>query len=152
MSLLLAALLPVVARTVFADGAWASFDRGRECAAVSRALRVATNGATQGAVALTFDRSGSRLGQLSVRLSRPPRAGSTVVLTIGDRPSLLVPRDGLAWSAGPLQESAIVAQLRVAPAMRIEAQGDGGGRFADRYALDGAPGAVDAAAACAARR
>jgi hypothetical protein len=34
--------------------------------------------------------------------------------------------------------------------MRIEARSPGGGRIIDRYSLDGAPLAIDAAAACAA--
>jgi hypothetical protein len=35
--------------------------------------------------------------------------------------------------------------------MRVESRGQNGGRFVDRYSLDGAPLAIDSAAACAAR-
>jgi hypothetical protein len=76
-----------------------------------------------------------------------PRAGSTVILTVGDQPFLLVASGGWAWSRGPLQEQAIIAAARNAGGMRVEGRDLGGGRFADRYDLAGAPTAIDAAAA-----
>jgi hypothetical protein len=48
------------------------------------------------------------------------------------------------------QEQAIIAAMRASGGMRIEARSSGGGRIIDRYSLDGAPLAIDAAAACAA--
>lgn len=69
----------------------------------------------------------------------------------GDTPFLLVARGAWAWSRGPAQEAAIIAALRIAPGMRIEARSPGGGRFVDRFDLNGAPTAIDAAAACASR-
>ena len=71
------------------------------------------------------------------------------MLTIGDRPFLLASRGDWAWSRGPAQEAAIIAAARLAGGMRIEARDAGGRRFVDRYVLDGAPTAIDAAAACA---
>jgi hypothetical protein len=41
--------------------------------------------------------------------------------------------------------------MRINGGMRIEARIPGGGRIRDYYSLDGAPLAIDAAAACAAR-
>jgi len=41
--------------------------------------------------------------------------------------------------------------MRSNEAMKVEARSPGGGRIRDYYSLDGAPLAVDAAAACAAR-
>ena len=80
------------------------------------------------------------------------RPGSSVMLQVGDQPFLLVARDGWAWSRGPLQEQAIIAAVRTAATMRIEARDASGVRFADPYLLDGAPTAIDAAAArCALR-
>jgi hypothetical protein len=74
------------------------------------------------------------------------------MMQIGDQPFLLVARDGWAWSRGPLEEQAIIAAARNATAMRIEARDAGGARFTDPYLLDGAPTAIDAAAArCALR-
>ncbi len=71
------------------------------------------------------------------------------MLTIGETPFLLVGRGPLAWSRGPAQEAAIIAAMRAETGMRIEARSATGGRFVDRYLLDGAPTAIDAAAACA---
>jgi hypothetical protein len=42
--------------------------------------------------------------------------------------------------------------MRGASGMRVEARSLGGGRIVDRYSLDGAPLAIDAAAACSAAR
>ena len=69
------------------------------------------------------------------------------MLTIEDRPFLLVGRGEWAWSTGPMQDSAIIAALRAGRSMRIEARDSAGRRFTDRYLLDGAPSAIDAAAA-----
>lgn len=70
------------------------------------------------------------------------------MLTIGEMPFLLAPRGQWAWSRGPAQEAAIIAALRTASGMRVEAR-SAAGRFTDRYDLAGAPTAIDAAAACA---
>ncbi len=72
------------------------------------------------------------------------------MLTIGARPFMLVSRGDWAWSRGPLQEAAILSAARGASAMRVEARDGAGRRFADRYLLDGAPTAIDAAAAACA--
>jgi hypothetical protein len=69
------------------------------------------------------------------------------MLTIGERPFLLVARGDWSWSRGPLQEAAIIDAARSARAMRIESRDGAGRRFVDRYLLDGAPTAIDAAAA-----
>lgn len=79
-----------------------------------------------------------------------PRPGATVMLHVGDQPFLLMSQGDIAWSRGPAQEQAIIAAMRRAGGMRVEARSPGGGRIVDRYALDGAPLAIDAAAACAA--
>ena len=74
------------------------------------------------------------------------------MLEVGNQPFLLVARDSWAWSRGPLQEQAIIAAVRYATGMRIEARDTAGVRFSDPYLLDGAPTAIDAAAArCALR-
>jgi hypothetical protein len=74
------------------------------------------------------------------------------MLSVGGQPFLLVARGDWAWSTGPLQEQAIIAALRGGAAMRIEARDMSGVRFVDPYALDGAPTAIDAAAARCANR
>jgi hypothetical protein len=71
------------------------------------------------------------------------------MLHVGDQPFLLMNRDDMAWSRGPRQEQAIVSAIRASGGMRVEARSPGGGRIVDRYNLEGAPLAIDAAAACA---
>jgi hypothetical protein len=137
---------------VYADGAWASLDRGSRCEAASRALRVTTERGEQASVGILFARGGGRQGVLALRLGKPPRPDATVVLTVRDQPFLLISRSSFAWSRGAAQEAAIIAALRGGGAMKVEAGAVAGGRFVDRYSLDGAAGAIDAAAACAARR
>ena len=72
------------------------------------------------------------------------------MMYVGDMPFLLVARGDMAWSRGPAQDEAIIAALRIAGGMRVEARSPGGGRIVDRFDVSGAPLAIDAAAACAA--
>ena len=142
----------LASQLVAASGDWAAFDRGPTCEALSRSLLLARRDESQPSAAIAFDRVGPRHGEFSVRLKRPVRAGSSVVLTIGDRPFLLSSKGAFAWSRGPLQEAAIVAAIRAATGMRVEARDQAGRRMVDRYSLGGAPTAIDAAAAACARR
>ena len=74
------------------------------------------------------------------------------MLQVGDQPFLLTTRGGWAWSRGPLQAQAIMDALRNATSMSIASRDTAGVRFSDPYLLDGAPTAIDAAAArCALR-
>lgn len=145
--LLLSAAPAAAQQTVFAGGHWAALDRGATCIAGSRALRIAADGKTQARAGFAFDAKGPRRGQFFALLSRVPRAGSTVVLTVGDQPFLLVPGGQWAWSSGPEQEQAIIAAARSAGELTVRARDQAGTRFTDRYELDGAATAIDAAAA-----
>ena len=138
-------------RLIIARGAWASFDRGRACEAMAKPLLPARGSDIQPYVALAFDRGGPRQGQLFARLRRPARAGSSVILTVGDQPFLLVARGASAWSRDPRQEAAIISAMRSAGGMRVEARDVAGRRMTDRFLLDGAPSAIDAAAAACSR-
>lgn len=60
---------------------------------------------------------------------------------------MLVARGASAWSSDDRQETAIIAAMRSAGGMRIEARDTSGRRMVDRYLLAGAPTAIDAAAA-----
>jgi hypothetical protein len=144
---------PGAADTVlYAKGAWAAIDRGLVCEAATRSLRVAPKEKVQALAGFSFTADRQRWGEFHARLSRVPRPGSSIILTIGGEPFLLVARGDWAWSRGPLQEQAIIAAARNGGAMRIEARDQGGNRFSDPYLLDGAPTAIDAAAArCALR-
>ena len=147
----LAALVLIVsgpasaAQLLFAGGQWVALDRGGTCEAASRSVRIAQKDKVQARAGFAFD--GSRHGQFFAQLSRVPRAGSTVILTVGEQPFLLVNRGDWAWSRDAGQEAAIVSAVRAGSGMRIQARDQAGGRFTDRYLLDGAPTAVDAAAA-----
>jgi hypothetical protein len=132
---------------VHAGGAWAAIDHGAVCEAEARSARIAAKGTVQAIAGFAFTPDRRRWGEFHARLSRAPRPGSSVILTVGDRPFLLVARGGWAWSRGPAQEQAIIAAVRASGGMRVEGRDLAGRRFADPYALDGAPVAIDAAAA-----
>ena len=149
--ILACASVPAVAAppsVIAATGRWAALRAPAHCEAASLALLPANRTRAQGRASLRFDPR--RRGEFATRLSRLPRAGSSVMLTIGGTPFLLVTRGTMAWSRGAAQEQAIIAALRNDGGMRIEARAASGARFVDRYLLDGAPTAIDAAAACAA--
>ena len=149
MLALLLAMAPAP-QIVAARGQWAALRQGRTCEAAARSLHPPIKDRPPARASLSFDAGGPRRGQFAARLSRIPRPGASVMLVIGDAQYLLVPQGDMAWSRGPAQEIAIIAALRSAGGMRIEARSPGGGRIVDRYDLDGAPLAIDAAAACAA--
>ena len=137
---------------LYAKGAWAAIERPDLCEATTRSLRIATKSKIQARAGFSFSADRRRWGEFFARLSRVPRPGSSVILTVGRQPFLLVARGGWAWSRGPLQEQAIIAAVRSGGGMRIESRDNGGRRFVDPYLLDGAPTAIDAAAArCALR-
>lgn len=138
-------------RLIIARGAWASFDRGPSCEAIAKPIAPSTKARVKPFVAIAFDRAGPRQGQLFAQLRRPVRAGSSVMLTIGDQPFLLVARGNSAWSKDSRQEAAILSALRAAGGMRIVARDQAGRRMTDRFLLDGAPTAIDAAAAACSR-
>ena len=148
--LLISAPLAAKPMIVAADGQWAALREGRTCEAAARSMGVVHKDRPPARASLSFDAGGPRRGQFAARLSRVPRAGATVMVHIGDQPFLLMSRGDMAWSRGPKQEQAIIAAMRKAGGMRVEARSAAGGRIVDRYSLDGAPLAIDAAAACAA--
>jgi len=138
------------ARILFAQGHWAAIRFGDRCEAAARPLLPAARRQPEARAGFSFGSGRSRRGEFHVRLSRVPRPGSSVMMTIGERPFMLVARGDWAWSRGPLQEAAIIEAARAATSMRIEARDGAGRRFADRYLLAGAPTAIDAAAAACA--
>ena len=151
VAILLAMLVPAPpagARSIIvARGSWAAIDRGDSCVALSKSLRIAAKGKVQGTAGFAFSPDRRRWGEFHARLSHVPRAGSSVILTVGAQPFLLVSRNDWAWSRGQAQEQAIIAALRNSGGMRVEGRDLAGRRFVDPYALAGAPTAIDAAAA-----
>ncbi|MGI8931144.1 MAG: hypothetical protein ACR2FK_02020, partial [Sphingomicrobium sp.] len=147
---LVAAPTTAAQRIVAARGQWAALKQGRTCEAAAKSLRPAHKVRPPARASLSFDAGGPRRGQFAARLSRVPRAGASVMLVVGEARFLLMSEGDYAWSRGPGQEVQVIAAMRNSGGMRVEARSPGGGRIVDRYVLDGAPLAIDAAAACAA--
>jgi hypothetical protein len=136
------------AEIIFAGGDWAAIDFGQRCEARSKPLW-SKQGTTPYA-GFAFDRGGNRQGQFYVHLSRDARPGATVIATIGSQPFLLAGKGGWAWSRNVQQQMAMIEAARSGGSMRIDSRDSRGSRIIDRYALSGAPTAIDAsAAACA---
>ena len=135
---------------IYAGAAWAAVDRGATCEALSRSTRIAAKGKVQATAGFAFSADRRRWGEFHALLRRMPRAGAAVMLKIDSQPFLLVSRDNMAWSSGPLQERAIIAALRSASAMTVESRDAAGRSLIDPYSLDGAATAIDAAAAACA--
>jgi hypothetical protein len=147
VTLLLAAPALATNSIISARGSWAAIDRGSSCVALARSARIAPKGRVQATAGFAFTPDRRRWGEFHAHLSFLPRPGSSVILTVGSQPFLLTARGDWAWSRGPLQEQAIIAAARNSTGMRVEARDAAGRRFVDPYALDGAPTAIDAAAA-----
>ena len=145
IAILAAAAPAYAAGLIWAGGQWAAIDRGSSCEAGARSIRIAQKGRVQAHSGFAFDRA--RNGQFFAQLSRIPRPGSTVVLTVGTQPFLLAARGNWAWSTNRAQEAGILAAARMGGGMRVESRDQAGSRFVDRYLLDGAATAIDAAAA-----
>lgn len=122
-------------------------DRGALCEASALSERIVPKGRVQAVAGFTFTADGKRWGQFYARLRRPVRPGSTVLLNVGDQPFLLVGRGEWAWSRDTAQEAAIMAAVRSSGRMNIDSRDASGRRWRDPYRLDGAPTAIDAAAA-----
>jgi hypothetical protein len=132
---------------VYAGGAWAAIDRGGVCEAISRSQKVVPRDKVQPIAGISFTADRRRWGEFHARLSRMPRGDASVMLQVSGQPFLLTTRGGWAWSRGPAQAQAIIEALRNGTAMSIAGRDMAGVRFSDPYLLDGAPTAIDAAAA-----
>ncbi len=90
--------------------------------------------------------------QVHFRLSRELASSPRVQLAIGGERFALTAGDGDAWAADARADAAIVAAMRSASRMSVSASDARGNRFTDRYSLEGAATAIDAAAVGCARR
>ena len=84
-------------------------------------------------------------GQLHIRLSRTLAASPGISLSIGSQRFTLTGGGGDAWATDARMDAAIVAAMRSASTMSVSARDRSGRRFTDRYSLDGAATALDAA-------
>ena len=90
-------------------------------------------------------------GQLHVRLSRATARSGTISLAIGAQRFQLTGGGSNAWAQDRRMDAAIVAAMRSAGSMSVSASDRAGRRFTDRYSLDGAATAMDAATVGCAR-
>lgn len=84
-------------------------------------------------------------GQVHFRLSRELSSNPRVSLAIGGERFVLTAGDGDAWALDSRADGAIVTAMRAGSRMSISATDARGNRFTDRYSLDGAATAIDAA-------
>jgi hypothetical protein len=123
-------------------GQWGAF----RDSSVPRCYAIATAEDEQAAFASvgTWPKRGIR-GQVQVRLSRSVAPGAAISLRLGGRSFTLAGHGADAWAADARMDAAIVAAMRSAPSMAVSARDGSGRRFTDRYSLDGAATAMDAA-------
>ena len=84
-------------------------------------------------------------GQLHLRLSRDAVAAQPINLVVGNQRFVLTGGGADAWAADRRMDAAVVAAMRSAATLTVSATDRSGRRFTDRYALDGAASAMDAA-------
>jgi hypothetical protein len=90
-------------------------------------------------------------GQVHVRLSRAVAPSASISLSVGGEQFELAGGGADAWAQGRRMDAAIVAAMRSAGSMSVSARDRSGRRFTDRYSLEGAATAMDAATVGCAR-
>lgn len=84
-------------------------------------------------------------GQVHFRLSRRTAPGSAITLSLGGQRYALVGGGGDAWAADKRMDAAIVAAMRSAAEMVVNARDAQGRGFSNTWKLGGAATAMDAA-------
>lgn len=148
--LLLAAAPPSPREMIGVFAGWGAFRQGANCFAIARPI--VAQGRVGGYAGIgTWPGKGLR-ASLHVHLSRRRDRDRPVTLTVAGRRFPLVGSVTDLWAPDAPTDRAIVAALRSARAMSIEAVDTARRPFADTYALSGAATAIDAATlACVAR-
>lgn len=90
-------------------------------------------------------------GQVHFRLSRKLADTAAITLQVGGQRFALTGGGGDAWAAGNAMDAAIVAAMRSARSITVSARDARNRRFSDRYVLEGAATALDAATVGCAR-
>jgi hypothetical protein len=75
-----------------------ALERGGTCEAASRSLRIAQKARCRPALDSLSIRTERGGGSFFAEMSREPRAGSTVILTVGTQPFMLATNGHWAWS------------------------------------------------------
>lgn len=146
--LLLAISSPLWAREslgVFGDwGAFRDADVPR-CYAIAEAVASTSRRDFQPFASIgTWPASNIR-AQVHFRMSRELAENPRVRLAIGGGRWDLAAGGGNAWAPDAAADAAIIAAMRAAGRMSVSASDARGNRFTDRYSLDGAATAIDAA-------
>ena len=89
---------------------------------------------------------------LHMVLSSEVAAKGNVRLTVGDKRFDLVAKGRNAWARDSRDDAAIIAGIRSASRMSVSATSTKGSGFTDRYSLNGAATAIDAATVGCAKR
>lgn len=84
-------------------------------------------------------------GQVHLRLSRKLATAANARLAVGAQRFDLIASGQDAWAKDKAMDAAIIAAMRSATRMSVSATAANGARFTDRYALEGAATAMDAA-------
>jgi hypothetical protein len=133
-------------------GGWGVFSGSspKRCFAVAEPAGRQGSG---GAAFVTFQPGRGNRAQPSFRLRADLRKGSAILLSVGGGRFQLTGQGREAFAPNAAADAAIVAAMRLAPAMTLHARTARGVRMQDSYVLAGFPTALDAAAlACAPRR
>lgn len=91
-------------------------------------------------------------GQVYLRLSRTLAPQPRLRLTLAGQSFELAGNGTEAWAPDARTDAAIIAAMRSASRMSVSANDARGNRFSDRYSLEGAATAIDAASLGCARR
>lgn len=89
--------------------------------------------------------------QVHLQLSRDIAQGAAISVRLGGRSFALTGSGANAWARDEAMDAAIVAAMRSAETMTVTSRDRSGRRFSDRYSLQGAATAIDAAAVGCAR-
>ena len=84
-------------------------------------------------------------GQVHFRLSRKVQPGAPISLSIGGQRIALTGGGGDAWATDKRGDAAIIAAMRSAGQMTVNARDASGRGFSNTYTLEGAATALDAA-------
>jgi hypothetical protein len=139
-------------------GNWAAFrdpaqnqEIGPRCYAIAMAAPSSLQRDYQPYAAIgTWPKRGLR-GQVHLRVSRQLASGAPIVLNVGGERFQLTGGGGDAWAADKRMDAAIVAAMRSAGSMTVNARSASGGGFSNTWDLEGAATAMDAAAVGCAR-
>ena len=129
-------------------GVWGAFQDPQRCYAIAQPIESSIRG-TRPFASVGYWGRGAR-AQLHLRLSGEKRPESAIILRLDGRTFQLTGRGWDAWATDAQADAEMITAMRSAIDMVVETRSVRGGLVRDRYALRGAPSAIDAAAfACA---